>query len=87
MPEVVCMTDVGFRSCVQRISGFAECPVAYVEPAMHTRAGDGNLPNFSQYADSSHPLSRTRTVSGASELALKLPWLRRMRSAYHLTNG
>jgi hypothetical protein len=33
---------------------------------------DGNLPNFSQYGDSSHPARRMGAVRGASELALHL---------------
>ena len=32
----------------------------------------GNLPNFSQCGDSSHPARRMRAVRGASELALHL---------------
>ena len=30
----------------------------------------GNVPNFSQYSDSSHPEGRIRAVRGASKLAL-----------------
>ena len=36
------------------------------------RAGGHDLPNSSQYGNSSHPPSRMRAVSGASELALHL---------------
>ena len=32
----------------------------------------GNLPNFSQYGDNSHPVGRMGAVRGASELALHL---------------
>jgi hypothetical protein len=44
--------------------GRAGCPA--------TRAGEHDLPDSSQYGDSSHPSSRMRAVNGVSDLVLHL---------------